>query len=144
MRTIIMDADSFKKRVLSKLVPTPDGCMEWRGYTPTKKGYGRISVDGVRYRTHRLAYAFANQREINEDEFVCHTCDNPRCCNPEHLWVGSNADNVVDRENKNRNCQSRKTHCPQGHRYDADNTYLTPKGHRKCRQCKRESRRKNN
>lgn len=50
---------------------------------------------------HRVAYELAHG-EIPSGMIICHTCDNPACCNPAHLWAGTNADNVHDRERKHR------------------------------------------
>ena len=64
-------------------------------------GYGEIG-DGKKIRKgHRVAYeAFVGQ--IPDGAFVLHRCDNPLCVNPEHLWLGNNADNMRDMESKGR------------------------------------------
>lgn len=72
----------------------PTACWPWRaGRTP--KGYGRLKVDGRQVAAHRLAFIIANG-PIPSGKFVCHACDNPPCCNPAHLWLGSPRDNVRD------------------------------------------------
>jgi len=68
---------------------------------------------------------------------VCHTCDNPRCCNPEHLFLGTDQTNADDKMIKNRHHCFKLTHCPHGHEYTAQNTYTKPNGHRTCRTCNR-------
>lgn len=81
------------------------GCWNVTSKT-TKQGYQAIcrSRDGVK-RTlyaHRLMWERANGRELQPGEVVCHTCDNPNCVNPDHLWVGSARDNARDSCRKGR------------------------------------------
>lgn len=73
---------------------SPNGCWEWTGYRD-KKGYGEFRIFGDNYRTHRVAYLLTNG-EIPNEMFVCHKCDNPPCCNPDHLFLGTNQDNMID------------------------------------------------
>lgn len=77
------------------------GCWEWQGYK-NEKGYGKIKFGGKCIRVHRYVYEFYNDVDLNIDELVCHSCDNPKCCNPEHLWAGSNLANQYDRIEKGR------------------------------------------
>lgn len=71
---------------------------------------------------------------------VLHTCDTPGCVRPSHLWLGTQLENIADRESKGRGRsgirQLEKTHCPQGHPYDEKNTYK-PKKQRYCLTCMR-------
>jgi hypothetical protein len=89
---------------LSKLVPS--GCIEWQ--STTRNGYGKLIIgsrtDGTRMSVsaHRLSYE-VHVGKIPDGLFVCHKCDNPKCINPDHLFVGSRKDNVNDREIKGRN-----------------------------------------
>ena len=127
------------ERLHARLVEQPNGCLEWTG-AKGHKGYGQI-WSGKQIRTHRLAWELANG-PIPDGIHVLNHCDNPPCCNPEHLFLGTNADNVADKITKGRQgahpC-SLKTHCPQGHEYDDANTYVRPKdGSRQCRVCERD------
>jgi hypothetical protein len=79
---------------------TTTGCWLWQG-SVDRKGYGRIHMFGKRYFTHRLSYILT-KGEIPEGLFVCHKCDTPNCCNPNHLFLGTPCDNVYDAILKNR------------------------------------------
>jgi len=77
------------------VVAGEDECWEWGGYTAG--GHGRI--DGIR--AHRYSYELANG-PIPDGSLVCHSCDNPLCVNPRHLWLGSHTDNMDDMMTKGR------------------------------------------
>jgi transposase len=76
------------------------GCWIWNG-SLNNKGYGQIRISGTLYFSHRLAYLLM-KGEIPEGMHLCHKCDNPKCCNPEHLFIGSRSDNMVDCIKKRR------------------------------------------
>lgn len=120
-------------------------CWMWAGKSFTKAGYGRVVFRFAGSRRlkavypHRLAYAIF-KGPIPEGYVVMHSCDNPSCCNPNHLSVGTHTDNMQDCISKGRysNGREKRTHCPSGHAYDQVNTYIEPKtGSRKCRACKK-------
>jgi hypothetical protein len=75
-------------------------CWEWQADRQTT-GYGRFTFDGKVRKAHRMAYALA-VGPIPEGMQVLHRCDNPPCCNPAHLWLGTMKDNMADREAKGR------------------------------------------
>jgi hypothetical protein len=78
----------------------PDECWEWKGER-TAKGYGRFDVAGRHIRAHRFAWELAHG-PIPEGMFALHHCDNPPCCNPAHLFEGTNLDNMADMTAKRR------------------------------------------
>ncbi len=95
-----MKADEFWAQ-LSK--PNGEsGCWEWSGYRTRAMGYGRMRFNGKGAYTHRVAYELANG-PIPGGFCVCHSCDNPMCCNPAHLWLGTRSENIADRDAKGRN-----------------------------------------
>lgn len=73
-------------------------------YTPDKDGYARMSVNYKKVYLHRYMYCKHNNIDLASIEgmVVRHTCDNPRCINPEHLVLGTNQDNVNDRVSRGR------------------------------------------
>lgn len=98
--------DSNKATLRDKLEhyaePVPEsGCWLWTG-TVNNKGYGRISVGGGRTEyAHRIAY-IEFKGGIPEGLEVCHKCDTPGCCNPDHLFVGDHLANMRDASRKGR------------------------------------------
>ena len=80
-----------------------DRCWNWKRWTDAD-GYGSFSVkaEGVQYqRAHRYAYFLAFKVQPG-DRMVCHHCDNPACCNPAHLFLGTAMDNNTDKRLKGR------------------------------------------
>ena len=122
-------AESFWEKV-----DTSGDCWTWTLNTD-KDGYGRVRWDGKYVRAHRLAYRLSTGVDPH-GMFVCHRCDNPPCVRPDHLFLGDNQINQKDSVEKGRNHHAKITHCPAGHIYDGENTYLDPRGHRQCRECR--------
>jgi hypothetical protein len=86
--------------ILDNCKKAPDGCWNWQRQL-TKGGYGQIYFNGKNYRAHRLAYIAFNG-PFDEELFVCHKCDNTKCVNPNHLFLGTCKDNTHDSINKGR------------------------------------------
>lgn len=91
-------APLFWRRVA---VRGPDDCWPWTGARAGKMRYGCLWwADRVRV-AHRVAWELT-YGPIPPGVQVCHSCDNPPCCNPAHLFLGDNQENVADREAKGR------------------------------------------
>lgn len=79
-----------------------DQCWPFTGCR-SDAGYGRIGIGrGILYQAHRVAYIAHYKQPLSPDDLVLHTCDNPPCCNPAHLWVGTYKDNSDDMRSKGR------------------------------------------
>jgi DNA-binding XRE family transcriptional regulator len=86
-----------------KLVDIKEGDSCWKWLGSKAKGYGVIGYKGRAYRAHRISYAIHNNmRHIPAGMMACHICDCRECVRPDHLFLGTDADNNKDKENKNR------------------------------------------
>lgn len=100
-RRLPIDANpALVARILERCKQSESGCLEWQGASGMK-GHGRINYCGKLYSPHRVIYA-ANHGDIPPGRLVCHSCDNPRCVNPSHLFLGTYRDNVLDMHSKGR------------------------------------------
>lgn len=83
-----------------RFVQLTNSCWMWTG-NRYAKGYGQIRVSGKPKRAHRISYELF-VGPIPDGMIVCHECDNPPCVNPDHLYIGTQSDNIRDSVRKGR------------------------------------------
>lgn len=123
------------------------GCWLWTG--AERDGYGAFSLRNKRVAAHRFAYEQAYGL-IPAGMLVCHRCDNRLCVRPDHLFLGTDSDNVSDKMGKGRHRHGSnlgrrfplrklktQTHCAVGHSLTPENVYVVGKSGRRCRICRR-------
>lgn len=124
--------DRLRERFWAK-VTKGDGCWLWTGHR-LKHGYGVISVGGRKGRpelAHRVAWVLTNGA-ISGDQAVLHRCDNPPCVRPDHLFLGSQADNMIDMRTKGRWQRiNPRTNRPKGYRLTDEHRAAISAGKRK-------------
>ena len=125
--------EAFWKRVQPA---NADGCREWQEQSRHPKGYGLLRFLGKSTRAHCVVWELAHG-PVPPGKMVCHTCDNAPCCELTHLYLGDNGTNMRDRSDRGRCVAKEKTRCPSGHPYDEENTYVSKRGDRMCRECGR-------
>lgn len=110
-------AEDFWKRVARA---GEDDCWPWQG-AANEREYGRVRYHGKEWKAHRLAWklTFGDPGDLD----VCHTCDNPPCCNPRHLFLGTAQDNADDMVSKGRHPRNRSGYLPSG---DGHHSRLRP------------------
>jgi HNH endonuclease len=112
----------------------PNGCWLWNsGFN--KGGYGEARYKGKKVSAHRMAACLFFGLELDDPRWVLHRCDTPKCVNPDHLFLGTNADNMRDCVNKKRHPKTCTTQCPKGHPYSGANVLIDKRGYRRCRTC---------
>lgn len=115
----------------------PDDCWLW---TAAKRGnsYGAFGITSAKViDAHRVSFAISqgiDPTQLGRETHVCHSCDNPLCVNPGHLFAGTHQDNMDDKREKDRGRYPFKTHCQRNHELAVTGVYSF-NGSRRCRQC---------
>ncbi len=139
---------AFPENLLARMEPQPNGCIHYTGALD-KDGYGQLKIRGKQVKAHRAAYehfvgpipgGLTVDHECHNSDETCiggPSCLHRRCVNPEHLAPASRAENLVASPNTWGGRNARKTHCPKGHEYTPENTYVNSRGARVCRICQK-------
>lgn len=91
----------MKALKIETILDTETGCWNCISHKPIQDGYHPIRIKGKSTYVHRVVYERYNGK-IPEGLGIIHSCDNPHCCNPAHMRVGTQAENIADKVNKNR------------------------------------------
>ena len=126
-------------RFWNRVVKGP-ACWTWTGSTDGR--YGEVWFRGRKQKAHRIAWEL-EAGPIPDGLDVCHTCDNPSCVRPGHLFLGTARDNARDAQRKGRlyNPNPLKSVCWRGHQLTDENVYVDKRGWRSCKPCKIERQR---
>lgn len=99
-----MGTDTLSRRFWSKVDKSGD-CWEWAG--GLSSGYGMFWLGGRNVGAHRISWMLEHSTRLPDHTFVCHSCDNPKCVRPSHLFLGTPLDNMNDKLAKGRHVAGR-------------------------------------
>jgi len=132
--------ERFEKKVSAV---SAGGCRLWTAAV-NRSGYGCVWRGGKMLLAHRVAWELVHG-PVPKGLCVLHRCDTPGCVVVDHLFLGSNLDNMKDMASKGRAwnpraaANAKKSHCSKGHPYSGSNLHVLKNGHRQCKACGRAS-----
>jgi hypothetical protein len=110
-------------------------CIEWTGKF-NSEGRAYVSVSGKSHAAARIVW-LASGREIPAGNEICHSCDNPKCVNIEHLYAATHSQNMMDAKMRGRLRGQNQTTCKNGHARTDGHVYVKKSGRRVCKECQK-------
>jgi hypothetical protein len=123
--------EKVPERIRSSFVFAENGCLEWTGRLSS--GYGMVGFNKKNWGTHRLVWTLLNG-EVPKKLYICHKCDNRKCANPDHLFIGTPSQNMANMVAKGRGRNQLAGFCKRGHQFTEENTHRY-KTNRACKTC---------
>lgn len=130
---VLKDGTKVLDIIEDKFVFDPSGCWLWTASCDSK-GYAQMRLNGKTVRGHRAVYEVLYgpcPPGVGD-----HLCRVRHCVNPDHLEFVTNRENILRGTGFSAR-HAAKTHCSKGHPYDEENTHISPRGERRCRECNR-------
>lgn len=119
-------------------------CWEWTSFK-NNRGYPQFKINYKNRQASQISWELKNNKKFPIGLLACHSCDNPGCVNPNHIWPGTPSQNTLDAFNKGRMknyIHPIKESCLMGHKYDTKNTGIYgTKRKRHCKSCARKRNR---
>ena len=126
--------DVTMERFFKKVKYSKSGCWNWTA-SKSKLGYGRFGFLKKNWYAHRWLFLKLNPK-LDHSKLVLHSCNNPSCVRPDHLYLGTYSDNTKDSIRAGSHPTANKPHCRNGHKRTKKNTYIDKRtGWKNCRDC---------
>lgn len=109
----IIDNPTYKRKNIEYIINSNTGCWEVISHTSDDYGYKVITIKNKVYKIHKLVLEEKLGRKLNKNEMTLHLCDNPCCCNPEHLRCGTAKENMEDKHKRKREIYLKGSELPQ-------------------------------